>query len=279
MLPLYEAKMVHHYDHRWATYESSGVVRDVTVEEKCNPDFVVMPRYWLAAAEVDNKTEGRQWFVGWREVCRSTDERTVICAKVPRTAVGHKFMLALAERDLSSVESNLASLVLDFVARQKIGGTAMGYFLLKQLPILPPGIYEEPSPWDLSRSVRDWILGRMRELSYTARDAAVFVQNLGIAGEPFLWNEQRRSRLRSDLDAAYFHLYDIKRNEVDHILDQFPIVRRNDEQRFTEFRTKSLILETYDAMAQAIATGTPYQTVLDPAPGHGPRHPVRRDRR
>ncbi len=44
MLPLYEAKMIHHYDHRWATYERDGSTRNVTLEEKQDPEFVVMPR-------------------------------------------------------------------------------------------------------------------------------------------------------------------------------------------------------------------------------------------
>ena len=46
-------------------------------------------------------------------------------------------------------------------------------------------------------------------------------------------------------------------------------------QRYGSFRTKELILEVYDAMAEAMRTGVPYQTILDPPPGHGPRHPAR----
>lgn len=50
--------------------------------------------------------------------------------------------------------------------------------------------------------------------------------------------------------------------------------RKRDEARFGEYRTKRLILEIYDAMAKAIETGELYQTVLDPPPGKGPRHPA-----
>ncbi len=77
------------------------------------------------------------------------------------------------------------------------------------------------------------------------------------------------------MDAAFFMIYGISRIDVAYILDTFPIVRRKDEARFGEFRTKRLILEIYDAMAEAAATGTEYQTILDPPPGEGPRHPVR----
>ena len=81
--------------------------------------------------------------------------------------------------------------------------------------------------------------------------------------------------MRAELDAAFFHLYGIERDDVDYIMETFPIVKRKDEQRYGSFRTKELILDVYDAMAEAIRTGVPYQTILDPPPGHGPRHPER----
>jgi hypothetical protein len=102
-----------------------------------------------------------------------------------------------------------------------------------------------------------------------------FARELGDAGSPFRWDEERRSLLRAELDAAYFHLYGIERDDVDYILDTFPIVRRKDEAAYGEYRTKRLILEIYDAMAKAFETGDPYQTILDPPPGQGPRHPAR----
>ena len=54
-LPLYEAKMVHHFDHRWASYQVEGgkeAAIDVSLQDKENPDFTVLPRYWVAAREV-----------------------------------------------------------------------------------------------------------------------------------------------------------------------------------------------------------------------------------
>ena len=81
--------------------------------------------------------------------------------------------------------------------------------------------------------------------------------------------------MRAELDAAFFHLYGIERDDVDYIMETFPIVKRKDEQRYGAFRTKELILDVYDAMAEAMRTGVPYQTILDPPPGQGPRHPER----
>src|SRR5438132_12880600 len=73
----------------------------------------------------------------------------------------------------------------------------------------------------------------------------------------------------SQLDAAYFHLYDIRRDNVDSILETFAIVKRRDEQAHGAYRTKRMILDSYDAMQQAMETGTPYHTHLDPPPAHG----------
>lgn len=61
------------------------------------------------------------------------------------------------------------------------------------------------------------------------------------------------------------HLYGITRSDVDYIMETFPIVRRKDEATHGEYRTKRLILEIYDQMAEAIATGVPYTSSLPSA--------------
>ena len=115
------------------------------------------------------------------------------------------------------------------------------------------------------------------ELDYTSWDIEAFARDMHDDGPPFRWDEERRTLIRAELDAAYFHLYGLERDEVDHVMDSFDALIRREEkpQNFGEFRTKRLILERYDAMTEAIRTGVPYQTILDPPPGHGPRHPNR----
>ena len=102
-----------------------------------------------------------------------------------------------------------------------------------------------------------------------------FARDLGDDGPPFRWDEERRFVMRAELDAAFFHLYGIDRDDVDYIMETFPIVKRKDIQQYGTFRTKDLILQIYDAMAEATRTGKPYQTILDPPPAHGSRHPAR----
>jgi hypothetical protein len=82
------------------------------------------------------------------------------------------------------------------------------------------------------------------------------------------------------LDALFFHLYGISREDADYMLDTFPIVKRKDEAKYGTYRTKELILAEYDRMAAAgvnlttpLVDGENYTSTLTPPPGHGPRHP------
>ena len=94
----------------------------------------------------------------------------------------------------------------------------------------------------------------------------------GPGSRPARWDEERRRLIRAELDAAFFHLYGLERDEVEHAMDSFGVLRANEQSELGEFCTRRLILGCYDAMAEAIRTGEPYQTILDPPPGRGPRH-------
>ena len=94
-----------------------------------------------------------------------------------------------------------------------------------------------------------------------------FARDIGYQGPPFRWDEQRRFLIRCELDAAFFHLYSVSREDTDYIMETFPIIKRKDKERFSEYRTKRVILEIYDELEQAKRIGRPYQTRLDPPPG------------
>jgi len=119
------------------------------------------------------------------------------------------------------------------------------------------------------------VLLRAVELTYTVWEFATFAADLGFEGPPFQWDDERRATLRSELDAAFFHLYGLDRDEVVYIMGTFPVIEDRDEKRFGEYRTKRLILEAYDAMAKATETGEPFVSSLSLPPGKGQRHRVR----
>ena len=85
--------------------------------------------------------------------------------------------------------------------------------------------------------------------AYTAWDLQPFARDLGYEGAPFVWHDERRFLMRCELDALYFHLYCIARDDVDYIMETFPIVKRKDEAAHGEYRSKRVILEMYDQMA------------------------------
>jgi hypothetical protein len=278
-LPLYEAKMVHHFNHRFGTYEgqteaqaNQGKLPEVTSLQHADSHFVTLPEYWVAAGAVAETLAdrwNRGWLLGWRDICRATDQRTVISSVIPRAAVGDKFLLTLpnvAPQLAACLLGNIASFVFDYIGRQKIGGTSLKYFTMKQLTALPPAAYTVPAPWSPTTSVSEWLLPRVLELAYTAWDVANWAQDCGDDGPPFRWDDERRFLLRCELDAAFFHLYGIARDDADYILETFPIVKREDVKRHGEYRVKRTILEIYDAMQQAVKTGHPYRTRLDPPP-------------
>jgi hypothetical protein len=68
------------------------------------------------------------------------------------------------------------------------------------------------------------------------------------------------------INLDFFHLNDLNREATAYVMDTFPIVRKHDEKAHGEYRTKRVILELYDALAESTRTATPYQTRLNPPP-------------
>lgn len=276
MLPLYEAKMLTYFDHRAADVVRSATAvqrqsqpRYLTDAEKTDPNRVVVPMYWVASTEMPAVPGA--WLSGFADITSATNERTLMSTAMPVTAVGNKFPLyfvATGQRELLMATMN--SFVLDYVARQKLPSVTMNYFYLKQFAVLNPSTFEDLTAWG-NGHLGSWLSTRIRELIYTAWDMEAFADE----GTPFVWDASRRAELRSEIDAAFFHLYGVSRHDAAYILDTFSIVKRKDEAKFGEYRTKRLILEVFDAMQTASDSGTAYQTILDPPPGQGPRHPAK----
>ncbi len=281
-LPLYEAKMVHHYNHRWATFDGEDV-RNVELDELTNPEYVVQPRYWVHENQVQSQLDTmgwkHDWLMGWRKICRATDERTVVGGIFPSFAVGDSLPLWLsANADATYLPSIVSSFVSDYFARFKIGGINFNFFIAQQLAVLPPETFSRSLPWLGTPTIADFIRPRVLELTYTAWDMKPFAEELGYDGEPFIWDEERRFTLRCELDALFFHLYlpsnpdgswkqaegetteelaslkeafPTPRSAVDYIMETFPIRKKKDTAAFGSYRTKDEILRVYDAMQEA----------------------------
>ncbi|MGK5093224.1 N-6 DNA methylase [Deltaproteobacteria bacterium TL4] len=293
-LPLYEGRMIHHFDHRVASMGTnecntfrSGVTLETSSENHMDSEYAVMPRYWVFHGDVYQKLHqefNQNALIVFKDVTSSTNERTFIGGIIPFSAIGNTLPIMLVPKTNYSMSalliSNLTAFSFDSIAKFKIGGNHTNFFLINQLPVIMYSVYSQNTLWSHPSQLSQWISSRAIELIFTAWDLEPFAKDCGYTYPPFKWNEERRHLIRCELDAAYFHLYSIERDDVDYIMGTFPIVKRKDEQKYGEYRTKAIILHCYDKMAEAIKTGEPYQTILDPPPAdpslcHPPREEVR----
>ena len=255
-LPLYQGRMIHQFDHRansvrfnQESTHNPYLSEEVTEARHADPNFLPQTQYWVPAHNVEEKLpQSRRYALGFRDIARPTDVRTVISSILPWAGYGNKVPL-LVEGDSMAVTylvANLNSVCLDFVARQKIHGTSMNWFIVEQLPVIAPTDYDRPFGPTIARDlVRDHVL----RLTYTAHDMTSFARDLGYEGPPFVWDEEARRHLRARLDALYFHLYGLTKEDAEYVLDTFPIVRREDKAVFGRYRTRDLILTYMNALS------------------------------
>jgi hypothetical protein len=322
-VPFWEAKMFHQYNHRYADY-ASGAIQALPACTLSDPTYLVAPAYYLPEDVLEKRLSHlespdlprRQWLIAFRNVARATDERTVIFSILPRLGVGGKAPLLFSSEPSSRILAllaNLNSLVLDYAARQKVGSTDITFHYLKQFPVLPPERY---TPEDLR-----FIVPRVLELVYTAWDLAPLAQDVWEEADeglreairewlkgarihpqsppgwletpypfpPFVWDEERRARLRAELDAYYARLYGLNRKQLRYILDpqdltegelanilsdheevedpldekayrkrreasRFPgetfrVLREKEIKRYGEYRTRRLVLEAWNELS------------------------------
>ena len=287
MLPLYEAKLLNHWNNRFSGYanvpegyEGTALPR-LSAETLNDPDAEPLARYWVDEVEVRRAVPSgwdREWLFGWRDIARASDVRTFTPSVLPLAAVGHKFPLAFPTepRLVPLLQSVWSSLVFDYISRQKLSGTGMTYFIVKQLACPPPAAFDDTPVWT-DKSLAAFVRPRVLELTYTShriRPYAVDVCEGDDPGAPFHWLPGRRDQIRAELDAAMLHLYGLDRADAEHVLDSFFVLAKYEQRDHGEFRTKRLVLAAYDAMAAA-AAASPFVSPLDPPSGEGPRHAAR----
>ncbi len=200
-----------------------------------------------------------KWLQAFRGITRGTDERTLITGNIPWSGVGNSAPVVDYERGRAVasalVLSNMNSLPLDWAARFSVGGVNMNFFIVKQLPILPPEAYLEKVCSGLPMYA-EMIVPRVLELTYTASDLEGFARDIGYDGPPFPWDDRRRHCLQSELDAIFAHMYGLDRADMEWILDpplpssSFPALKRNEIADFGEYRTQRLVLIAYDQLAR-----------------------------
>ena len=222
--------------------------RDATFVEHVNPSWFPKHQFWVPASECGWTSESN-WVIGFKDITAPTNARTFIAALFPAVGFGNKVPILkpqTEERNEWLLAANFNSMVFDFSTRQKIQGQTLNWFIVEQLPVIAPNDYDRRFGNTTAREIiRDHVL----RLTYTAHDMAPFARDLGCNSPPFIWDEEERRHLRARLDALYFHLYGLSREDADYILSTFPIVRREDEAAFGTYRTRDLILAYMSALS------------------------------
>ncbi len=270
--PLYEGKMVQAYDHRAAdiTLARGNLFRpgqgdDLTFASHCDPGRFPLPRYWIDGTKI-NWTAPTKWSLAIKDITSVTNTRTFIAALIPYSGAGHTLPLIVPiDNDDSAYPegalyllANFNAVILDYLARQKVHGNHLAWYLIEQLPVVRKETYLQTRFGQKTAS--DIVRAAVLELTYTAHDMAPFASDMGYVDEarevkpPFVWDEDRRLKLRAKLDAIYFHLYGVTdRDDVRYIYSTFPIVEREEMAAFNRYRSRDLCL----AYMNALAAGDP----------------------
>ncbi len=261
-VPLYEAKMLHIYDHRWlSSQDDEADETSVSSQSKYDPSYEAIPRFWVSIAEVNGRLAKQgwrhEWLIGMRKITNATNERTIIPTIFPIGAVGNSEHILFPASNLPTDKMMFffgaaCSLTADYVARQKIGGTNLNFFYLEQLPFL--------SPEQTTETQASFITPKVLELTYTSHSLAPFARDLGHDGPPFAWDEDRRALLRANLDAFYARAYGLTRDDLRYILDPadvkgpdypsetFRVLKEKEIRQHGEYRTRRLVLDAWDRM-------------------------------
>lgn len=261
--PVYRGSMVWHFNHRAATFDAaSGSFRELSLDELADPSFSISSDKYVPTQDLRARFHlrgwEREWFAGWRDITNSTNERTVVSAILPVAASDDTYSVLLPDHGAKEAVllcASLNSLVVDFCAQQKVGGTHIRKFTLQQFPVMPATAYDD--------AALGFIVPRVLELTYTSHSMAPFARDLGHDGPPYAWDEDRRAQLRAELDAWYALAYGLTRDELRYVLDPkdvmgedypsetFRVLQKNEIARHGEYRTQRLVLSAYDALVKA----------------------------
>lgn len=264
-LPLYEAKMVQMYDHRAASvvvdesnWMRQGQTDATSLVQHQNPEYAVEPRWWLDERHVkDALCEAvRSAYIAYKDVTSPTNTRTMIAAIVPHVGTLNSLPLLLLAEEVTELRqccllANLNALAFDYVARQKVGGVHLNFFIVEQLPAFAPDFYERACPWEKKRTLEKWIGERVLKLTCVSEDMKPLAEAAKFKPLAYRWDPAERAQLTAELDAAFFLLYGIEREDVEYILSTFNGIVQESDGVFPGGTTSQRVLASYDRLREA----------------------------
>jgi len=223
-----------------------------------NPEYTVEPRWWVDTNKVVEAVGGERpaGFLAFKDITSPTNQRTMIAAAIPWTAVTNHLPLMLTEVDTRRslcLLGNLNSVVFDYAARQKIGGITLNFFIVEQLAAFGPDFYEQRCPWEKKGTLEKWISERVLKLTCVSEDMKPLAEAAKFKPLVYKWDANERAELMAELDAAFFLLYGIEREDVEHILSTFNGIARESEGIFAGRTTRERILACYDRFREVVS--------------------------
>ncbi len=251
--PLYEGKMIWLYNHRYNSVIISKTgyqhaPSKVTISEYNNSNYAAIPYYWVKKEILFDripKDYKYDWFLVFRKISNASDKRTFISTIIPKVGAVDSLPIifsSISPKLICCLLANLNSIVIDYVVKQKLSGWNLNYYILEQLPIFPPTKY--------SKDLIDEIVKRVVELTYTSNHLESFAKDCNCIIGPFKWNPEKRAKLQAELDAIFFLLYKIEKNDIEYILNVLNVLKEHELDKFTEYKTKRLILKAYDKFSK-----------------------------
>lgn len=258
--PLYEGKSIQIFDHRFASIVTpegsiSGQGKSIytTLIQYKDHSYVPTPRYWVNGNEIKSIAKG--YAIGFNDICNTNNARSLVAAIVPLIGAGNTLPIldGLEAPDASLLVSCLNSIICDYVARNKIQSRHLNKYILEQLPVTSLERFEKVIFGN--KSAAEIVKQIALELTYTSYDMAPYARDMGYVDAegnvraPFVWDEDRRLRLRSKLDAVFFHLYGItNREDIRYIYSTFPIVERGEMETHGRYLSRDLCLAYLNAL-------------------------------
>ena len=274
-VPLYEGKMVQAFDHRAANIvinpenpHRPAQTKLTTLEQHQNPEWLPVPQFWVEQEKTAFPNASS--IFGFKHVTSPTNIRSIIATLIPGVGAGNSLPIIsedgkgkISQEEFSFMLANFNAIPFDFVARQKIQGQNLNWFIIEQLPVVPLDNFKMVSFG--SKTAGEIISEAVLELIYTAHDMAPFAHDMGYVGEngelkpPFIWDEKRRLHLRAKLDAVFFHLYGVtERDDVRYVFSTFPIIRKQEKNNYGIYKSCELCL----AYMNALASGNPDDEIV-----------------
>jgi hypothetical protein len=276
-LPVYEGRMIDHFDHRAKTYQSGHGNSAVWVEREFGDSAkAIVPQWRVLPEKIPEKLGERcsQFRIGFGDVANPRNQRSFTATLIPPGVIcGHKvptFVFDAAHEWAYLPWLAVAnSFTMDWLARCRLTAPTMSYTLLDSLPFPRPAFSDA-----FVQSVAPVVL----RLVCTAPEMTPFWNRMAELGfvEPVtegtvppnaLVEPNARATVRAELDAFIAaRVFNLTAQELADLLDTFEAFRRSDQRAHKEFRTKRLILEAFAAGANLSQSSATSPTGRDSAP-------------